>query len=85
MEQSGRDGGERAGERRRKIVGRAVAGDGRRLRAGGQAIAHRPSRVAVRKSRYRIFCDIRFFCSNQFSCSAQLEEQMWGRADTRGG
>ena len=33
---------------------RAVEGVGRRLRAGGQAIAHRPSRVAVRKSRDRL-------------------------------
>ena len=32
----------------------AVAGSGRRLRAGGQAIAHRTSRVAVRKSRDRL-------------------------------
>ena len=33
---------------------RAVEGAGRRLRAGGQAIAHRPSRAAVRKSRDRL-------------------------------
>ena len=33
---------------------RAVAGAGRRLRADGQAIAHRISRVAVRKSHHRL-------------------------------
>ena len=40
--------------RRREIGRQAVAGAGRRLRAGGQAIAHRPYRVAVRKSRDRL-------------------------------
>ena len=43
-----------AGGRRREIGGRAVAGAGWRLRADGQAIAHRPYRVAVRKSRDRL-------------------------------
>ena len=56
-EQSRRNSGEQAGGRRRDIGGRAVAGAKRRLRAVGQAITHRPSWVAVRKSRDR-FCVI---------------------------
>ena len=62
---------------------RAVAGAGRRLRAGGQPIAHRPSRVTVRKSRDSL-CVNSFLFSDQFSCSTQLKEQVGGGAVTRG-
>ena len=47
---------------------RAVAGAERRLRAGGQVIAHRPSRVAVavRTSRDRLcVISVSFILTNQ--------------------